>query len=219
MPASATSGRRRGRCWTSGTSRRSGGGDGLIGWVPAPACPTLPFATVAEGMDLVRRADVYAYRPLNGRGVRRNCAPAARPLQAGGGLAQQAADGAARCGEERAVGSRAVGSLPVWNGRPASRKRCPVIWRASRRLKTFFMGLGRGASALVGPARLGCTARRCCATALGGRMRLLLQAAAKGEPQVGALRLRCGGGGCGQVTAWPVDGPDVRVGEPLAAGR
>ncbi len=200
----------------------------VTGLGASPGITSIGIRYVAQRVDRVRRADIYVYQPLDAgggeavlrhmlfimsgdvatwRGGRRVTVPA--------------------CSERRTVELPRFGAIDVWNMGHAEPLTVPRFIDGIEEVN-FFMGYGRGARALVWPAKLGAftTRRRVDAT-----IRLLTRlerATRPPEPGLGALRLDVWGerGGreehhtlCGVGQMREVTGLSLSVGALMLARR
>lgn len=138
----------------SQTSRTSGRVV-LIGLGASPGATNVAFRYLASQMEVVKRANVYCYQPLD----------------AGGGLAvlkhmlhimsgdvavwrKGASTRIPALSEERSIEFPLFGTLPVWNMGHAEPMTIPRFFPGIEEVN-FYMGFGAGSDLLVTPARWG----------------------------------------------------------------
>jgi saccharopine dehydrogenase-like NADP-dependent oxidoreductase len=138
-----------------GQKAREAGRVVLIGLGASPGTTNVAFRYLADQMDVVKRANIYCYQPLDAGG---GLAVLKHMLHImSGEVAVWRKGGPLRLpalSEERSIEFPLFGSINVWNMGHAEPVTIPLFFPTIDEVN-FYMGFGAGAELLVTPARWG----------------------------------------------------------------
>lgn len=170
-------------------SARDSGRVILIGLGASPGATNIAFRHLAGQMDVVKRADVYCYQPLDAGGglavlkhmlhimsgdvaVWRNGAPAQIPALS----------------EERSIEFPLFGTLAVWNMGHAEPMTIPRFFPGIEEVN-FYMGFGSGSEFLVTPSRWGLFTNALAIDVAANLLAALDRVTRRDSPSHGAIRV------------------------------
>ncbi len=210
------------------TPARTAGVRVVTGLGASPGITNIGIRYIAQQVDRVRRADICVYQPLDaggGEAVLRHMLfimTGKVAIWRGGRRVELPA-----CSEHRTIELPRFGKIDLWNMGHAEPLTVPRFVEGIEEVN-FFMGYGRGARALVWPARLGVFASPRRVDATIKLLTALERATRPPEPGLGALRLDVWGerGGrveqrtlCGVGQMREVTGTALSVGALMLARR
>lgn len=161
----------------------------VTGLGTSPGLSNVGVRYLAQGMDQVRRANVYVYQPLNAGGGE---AVVRHMFHIISGEVVTWREGQRTmiraCSEERVVEFPRFGPIKVWNMGHSEPETLPRFIPGLEEVN-FMMGFGRGSGWFIRPAQLGLFRSRRLREAVAGLVAWLERVGGEEEPAEGAVRI------------------------------